>query len=116
MNRAEAPIRTRSEDRPLSLWDFNRWAALLTLWVTALAVVIAAFEADPNVWVAVAGVWILVVCAVWLGIFMVDCLAMIFVAIWRLTKRLTEIAQIEPDRTVHHGRVWDQWMDGPEPM
>ncbi len=116
MKRAEAPIGTRSKELPLSFWDFIRWAALLTLWVTALAVVIAAFKPDPNVWVAIAGVWFLVVCAVWLGILVVDCLAIISVAIWRLTKRLTQTAQIETERTVPHGGLWDQWMDGPEPM
>jgi hypothetical protein len=97
------------------LWDFLRWAALLTLWVTALAVVIAAFQANPSVWVAIAGVWFLVVCAVWFGILVVDCLAIISVAIWRLRKRPTRIAQIETERTVPHGGLWDHWMDGPEP-
>ncbi|MGO9916655.1 MAG: hypothetical protein ACLQIB_18400 [Isosphaeraceae bacterium] len=115
MKRAEAPIRTRSEKRPLGLWDFNRWAALLTLWVTALVVVIAAFKADPNIWLAIAGVWFLVVCAVWLVMFAVDCLAMIFVAIWRLSKRVTPIARVETERTLPHGGLWDTWMDGPEP-
>jgi hypothetical protein len=120
-NRCHWPTRRRIAAFPTACstfasWDFHRQVALLTLWATALVVVIAAIKADPGLWVGIAGLWFLAVCAVWLAILAVDCLAVIFVAIWRLSKRLTQTAQVETERTNPHGGLWDQWMDGPEPM
>ena len=112
MSHSTAYISSQIEDRPLRFWDFIRWAALLTLWVTALAVLIAAIKVDPDVWVLVAGLWFLIVLAVWFGILTVGCMIMIPVWIWRLTKRL---ARTGAEVTMPHGGLWDQWLDGPEP-
>ena len=112
MKRSEAPICIGSDERPLSFSDFIRWAALLTLGVTAVTLVIAAVQSFFAVWAIAAFLWLLTALAVWIGTLAVGCLVMIPVGIWRLSKRLARkgAGKINPQ-----GRLWDRWMDGPEP-
>ena len=112
MKRSEAPIRIGSDERPLSFSDFIRWAALLTLGVTAVALVIAAVQSFVEVWAIAAFLWLLTVLAVWIGTLAVGCLVMIPLVMWGFSKRLARkgAGKINPQ-----GRVWDRWMDGPEP-
>ena len=112
MRHSTAYVSTQSEERPLRFLDFIRWASLLTLWVTAVAVLIAAIKVDPNVWVVTAGLWFLIVFAIWVGILTVGCMIMIPVWIWRLCKRF---AKTGAEVTIPQGGLWDRWMDGPQP-
>jgi hypothetical protein len=111
MKQSQPPIPTRSGERPLSFWDFIRWAALLTLGVTAVTLVIAAVQCYFEVWAIGADLWLFSVLAVWIGTLTVGCLVMIPVGIWRLSKRL---ARKGAGRTIPQGQLWDRWMDGPE--
>ncbi len=56
---------------------------------------------------------VLLVFASWVGTLIVGCLIMIPVWIWWFGKRL---AQTGLKRTIPKERLWDQWMDGPEPL
>ncbi len=56
---------------------------------------------------------VLLVFASWVGTLIVGCLIMVPVWIWRFGKHL---AQARIRVTVPQGRLWDQWMDGPEPL
>ena len=104
---------TGIDERPLRLWDFIRWAALLTLGVTAVTLVIAAVQCYFEVWAIAPLLWILTVLAVWIGTLTVGCLVMVPMWIWRLGKRLAR----QPTWKVKtQGRVWDRWIDGPEPL
>jgi hypothetical protein len=113
MKHSEAFIPTRSEERPLSLWHFARFAALLTLAMPIAMVVPAAVRGSHEVWAVATSLWLVTILAVWIVILTISCLVMISVGIWRLSKRL---AQKGAGSTISHGRLWDQWMDGPEPM
>jgi hypothetical protein len=113
MKYSRPPIHTRTGERPLSFWDFVRWAMFLTLGVTVVTLVIAAVRFNSEVWAISAVLWFLVVLAVWIGTLTVGCLVMIPVGIWRLRKRLASKGLGE---TIASGRLWDRWMDGPEPM
>ena len=101
---------SRTDERPLRFWDFIRWAAILTLSVTAITVVIAAVGSDVEVWALSATLWVLAVLAIWVGTMGVGCLVMIPVEIWRLGKRHSgkNAAKTAPRL------LWDKWMDGPE--
>jgi len=67
MKHSQPPIPTRSDERPLSFWDFIRVAGLLTLGVTAVTLVIAAVQCYFEVWAIGAALWFLTVLAVWIG-------------------------------------------------
>jgi hypothetical protein len=95
------------------LGTFSAWGALLTLWLRAIAVLIAAITVHPHGWVVVAVLWFALVAALWFGIFTAWCLVMIPLAIWRICKRL---AQLPVEKTSFHGGLWNQWMDGPQPL
>jgi hypothetical protein len=103
--------RTRADERPLRFRDFIRWAAILTLGVTAITLVIAAVQSDVEVWAVSAALWFLAVLAIWVGTISVGCLVMIPVEIWRLGKRLSGK---NAEKTAPQRLLWDQWIDGPE--
>jgi hypothetical protein len=113
MKHSQPRIPTRRNERPLSFWDFIRWAVLLTLGVTVVTLVIGAVQYSFDVWAISAALWFLTVLAVWIGTLTVGCLVMIPVGIWRLCKRPARKGQSE---TIARGRLWDRWMDGPEPI
>jgi hypothetical protein len=70
-------------------------------------------DGNPEVFYITPSLWLLGVLAVWLGTLSVGCVVMTPVWIWRLCKRLAgKIA----GKTTPQGRLWDQWMDGPEPL
>jgi hypothetical protein len=104
---------TRSQNGSLRFGNVIRWAALLTLWLTAIAVLMAVITVHPVGWVVVAVSWLALVAALWFGIFTACCLVMIPLAIWRISKRL---AQLPVEKPALHGGLWDQWMDGPQPL
>ena len=56
---------------------------------------------------------VLLVFASWVGTLIVGCLIMLPVWIWRFGERL---AQTRNTGTIPKERLWDQWMDGPEPL
>lgn len=113
MKYSTAYISAQREERPLRFLDFIRWASLLTLWVTAVAVLIAALKVDPNVWVVIACLWFLIVFAIWFGTLAIGCLVMIPVGIWRVCKRF---APTGAEEAIPQRGLWDSWMDGPEPL
>jgi hypothetical protein len=86
---------------------------LLTLGVTIVTLVIAAVQYSFEVWAISAALWFIIIVAVWIGSLTVGCMVMIPVGIWRLSKRLARGGLGE---TIASGRLWDRWMDGPEPM
>ena len=98
---------SRTDVRPLSFVDFVRWAAILTLGVTAVTVVVAVVQSIGDVWALSAVLWFLSVFAIWIGTLSVGCLVMIPVKICkRLSRR--NAAKTAPQKP-----LWDRWMDGP---
>jgi hypothetical protein len=92
MKHSEAPIPTGIDKRPLSLWDFNRFATLLNVGVTAAMLVTAVFQGGHEVWRMAAMLWPLTILVIWIVTLIIGCLVMIPVGIWRLCN----------GRSVHH--------------
>ena len=120
MKHSRAAISTGTNECHLSLRDFARFASFLTFGVTVLSFVIylpGAFvhiaDGNPEVFYITPCLWLLGVLAVWLGTLSVGCLVTTPVWIWMLCKRL---AGKSAEKTTSQGRLWDQWMDGPEPL
>jgi hypothetical protein len=104
---------TRRHQRPLSFSDFIRFSAFLTFGVTVAMFLTAAILGNPVVWAVVLILCPLTILILWLGTLTVGCLVMIPVALWRLSKLLTRKGA---EKTTPQGRLWDQWIDGPEPL
>src|SRR5262245_50099314 len=113
MKPSKASIPTSGRELPLRFWDFIRWAALLTLGVTAVTLVIVAVQCYLEVWAIAPLLWFLTVVAVWIGTLTVCCLVMIPLWIWRHSKRLARIGE---GKVPPQERLWDRWIDGPEPL
>jgi hypothetical protein len=113
MSYSSSYIPTRGNDRSLRFGSIIRWAALLTLWLTAVAVLIATITVDPRGWAVAAVLWFALVGALWFGVLTASCLVMIPLAIWRLRKQLV---QLHVEKGTFQGGLWDQWMDGPKPV
>jgi hypothetical protein len=113
MKGSKPPIPAGTDKRPLSFWDFIRWAALLSLGVTTVSLVIAAVQCYWEVWAVAATLWVVTILAVWIGTLTVGCLVMVPVWIWRLSKRLARqrVRKVTPQE-----QLWDRWIDGPEPL
>ncbi len=104
---------TRRHQRPLSFWDFIRFSVFLTFGVTVAMLVTAAILGNPFVWAIALFLCPLTILILWIGTLTVGCLVMIPLAIWRLSKLL---ARKGAEKTTPQGRLWDQWIDGPEPF
>jgi hypothetical protein len=111
MKHSQAPIRIRTGERPLRFSDFVRWAAILTLGVTAIMLVISVVQSNFEVWALSVALWFLSVVAIWIGTLTVGFLVMIPVEMWRLGKQLSGKTDA---RTSPQKLLWDKWMDGPE--
>ena len=88
MKHSRTPIATGTHERPLSLWDFTRFATLLNVGVTVAMLVTAVFQGDSKIWLMVALLWPLTILVIWIVTLTIGCLVMIPVGIWRLGKRL----------------------------
>ena len=112
MKRSKAPIATGSHKRPLSLWNFVRFATLLNLGVTLAMLVTAVIQGNHETWIIAAVLCPVNILVVWIVALTIGCLAMIPVGIWRLSKRLARqgVGKVTPQ-----GQLWDRWIDGPEP-
>jgi uncharacterized protein (DUF2062 family) len=113
MKHLEGLIPTPTHKRPLSLWDFARFAAFLTFGMTVAILVTAAIQGNPYVWAVTAILCPVTILLVWIVTLTIGCLVMIPVGIWRLSKRL---ARQGAEKTIFQGPLWDQWIDGPEPL
>jgi hypothetical protein len=113
MKHSKAPFPTNTHKRPLSLWHFTRFAAFLTIGMTVAMLVTAAFQGNIYVWAVAAILWPVTMLIVWIVTLTIGCLVMIPVGLWRLSKRPApkDAGEINPQ-----GRLWDRWIDGPEPM
>jgi hypothetical protein len=97
----------------VTLWNFARFAALLTLAMPVAMVVTAIVTGSNEVWAVGAFLWLVTIIAVWIVVLTFGCLVMIPVWFWRLGKRLgRQVA----GKATPKGRLWDQWIDGPEPV
>jgi len=111
VNLSKAVIPAGNDQSPLRFWDFIRFAALLSLCITpVIAVPTAAMARDYELWEIAAFVTLI---PIWVGTLTVGCLVMIPVWVWRLYKRFS---QEGAKKTTPQGRLWDQWMDGPQPL
>src|SRR5205823_1482783 len=105
MKPSRASMLIGRDERPLSFSDFIRWAALLTLGMTGVILVIAVFQSNVEVWAHCAVLWFLTTLFVWIVVLTVGCLVMVPVGIWRLGKRL---ARQGAGKTIPQGRLWDR--------
>jgi hypothetical protein len=120
MKHTKAPIPTGSDARPLSFSYFIRAAAVLTL-VVAVAlpalfvpgVILYVQYGKPEVFYIAPFLWFLGVIAIWVGTLSVGCLVTISTWILKLCKRL---ARVSTESAVPQGRLWDSWIDGPQPL
>src|SRR3954465_5537601 len=113
MKHSRTPIGTGTHERPLGLWHFARFATLLNGVVTVAMLVTAVFQGGHEVWLMAAMLWPLTILVIWIFALIIGCLVMIPVGIWRLGKRL---ARQGARRDTSQGRLWDRWIDGPEPL
>jgi hypothetical protein len=112
MKNAKTPNPTESQRRQLSLWDLVRFGALLTLGSTIAIFVTASVQGNHEVWAIASMLCLWTTLVVWIVALTIGCLVMVPVGIWRLGKRL---ARKSAEKTIPQGRVWDRWIDGPEP-
>jgi uncharacterized membrane protein YhaH (DUF805 family) len=114
MKHSQTPIQTRNDERPLRFWDFIRGAAFLTVCIFPIVILLAASltakRHDRTLWEIAT---FLTLFPIWVGTLTVGCLVMIPVWIWRLCKRLSGT---NAAKTTPQGRLWDRWIDGPEPL
>src|SRR4051794_36803221 len=113
MKNAKAPNPTESQRRQLRLWDFVRFGALLTLGSTIAILVTASVQGNHEVWAIASILCLWTTLVVWIVALTIGCLVMVPVGIWRLGKRL---ARQSATKTVPQGRLWDRWIDGPQPL
>ena len=89
MKLSRPPILTTRQGHPLSFLDFIRFAAILTLCIFPVVILLTALLAfknlDGTVWALAA---FLALFPVWVGTLTVGCVVMIPVWIWRLCNRL----------------------------
>ena len=111
MKHSKAAIPTGTHKRPLSLWDFARFATLLNLGVTLAMLVTAVIQGNLKSWIIAAVLWPVTILVVWIGTLTIGFLVMIPVGIWRLRKRLARQPgwKVTPQQP-----LWDRWIDGPE--
>ena len=112
MKNSEGLIPTATHEHPLSIWDFIRFSVFLTVGVTIAMFVTAAVQFNVEAWAISAVLWFLAILAIWIGTLTVACLLMVPMGIWRLSKRL---ARKDAEKPFPQGRLWDRWIDGPEP-
>ena len=113
MKYIKAPASTRTHKRPLSFWDFARFAAFLTLGVVLAILVTAALQGNHEVWSVASILCLGTTLIIWIVVLTIGCLVMVPVGIWRLCKRL---ARRDAAKVTPQGRLWDRWIDGPEPI
>ena len=113
MKHSTPGAQTRRHQRPLSFWDFIRFSVFLTFGVTLAMFVTAAMLGNPLAWSIALVLCPLTILILWIGTLTVGCLVMIPVSLWRLSKLLTRKGA---EKTTPQGRLWDQWIDGPEPL
>ena len=113
MKHSQPPIPTGTHKRPLSLWDFARFATLLNLGVTLVMLVTALMQGNHKTWIIAAVLCPVTILVVWIATLTIGCPVMIPLEIWRLSKRL---ARQDAWKVTPQGRLWDRWIDGPEPL
>ncbi len=111
MKNSKASIPTKTGERHLGYRDFIRLAGLLTLCICPLiAVQVITMGGDHELW-GIAACCTLV--PIWVGSLIAGFCVMIPLWVWRLVRRST---RKRLGKTLPDGRVWDQWMDGPESL
>jgi hypothetical protein len=113
MKYSKACIPRERDHRPLSLRSFVRVASLLTVGAITVMLVIMLLSGDPQLWQVSGFLCVGTIAAIWTITITIGCLVMIPVGIWRIGRQLSRGV---PLKVASHGRVWDQWMDGPEPL
>ena len=113
MGHSKAPIPTGTHKRPLSLWHFARFAAFLTLGSAVVILITAFVQGNHEVWALASILCLWTTLVVWIVALTIGCLVMVPVGIWRISKRL---ARKGVGKTVRQGRLWDRWIDGPQPL
>jgi uncharacterized protein (DUF2062 family) len=111
MKHSKAAIPTGTHKRPLSLWDFARFATLLNLGVTLAMLVTAVIQGNHETWIIAAVLCPVTILVIWIATLTIGCLVMIPLGIWRLSKR---VARQDAWKVTPQGRLWDRWIDGPE--
>ena len=112
MKHSKARVPTGTHKCPLSLWDFARIAALLTLGVMVVMFVTALVQGNHEAWAGASTLCLWTTLVIWIVALTIGCLVMVPVGIWRLAKRL---ARQGTPKVTSQGRLWDWWIDGPEP-
>jgi len=113
MKHSKAAIPSGTHKRPLSLSAFARFATLLNLGVTLAMLVTAVIQGNHKTWIIAAVLCPVTILVIWIATLTIGCLVMIPVGIWRLKKRF---ARQGAWNVTSQGRLWDRWMDGPEPL
>jgi hypothetical protein len=85
----------------------------LTFGVTFAMFATAAILGNPFVWAIALILCPLTILILWIGTLTIGCLVMIPVVVCRLSKLM---ARHGAEKITPQGRVWDQWIDGPEPL
>jgi hypothetical protein len=113
MKHSKACVPRVRDRRRLSLGSFIRVATLLTVGAIAVMLIVILLSGDPQLWEASGLLCVVTIAVVWTITLTIGCLVMIPVGIWRIGRQLSRSI---PQKGASDGRVWDRWMDGPEPL
>jgi len=120
MKHSRTSASTSAEPRSPSCADFIRSGVRFTFCAIAaipILVVYAILRVKFEDWAIASLVYSLgllaVVLVVWVGTFVACCLVMVPVGVFRFAIRHAKAREV---KTMPQGRIWDGWMDGPEPL
>ena len=113
MKHSKACVPRESDRRQLSLWSFVRVATLLTVGAISVVLVVILLSGDPQLLQVSGLLCVVTITLIWTITLTIGCLVMIPVGIWRIGRQLSRGV---PQKVASQGRVWDRWMDGPEPL
>jgi hypothetical protein len=113
MKHSKARVQRESARRQLSFWSFARVATLLTVGAVTVVLVVILLSGDPQLLQVSGLLCVVTITVIWTITLTIGCLVMIPVGIWRIGKQLSRGI---PQKGTSQGRVWDRWMDGPEPL
>jgi hypothetical protein len=92
---------------------FVRSALLLTFGALIVILPCAFCSGDPEIWNLIGPLCLVTVFLIWTITLSIGALVVLVVGIWKIARELHGRVGV---KTKPHGRVWDRWMDGPEPL
>jgi len=113
MKHAKAVVPIHRDEGRLSPHGIVRVATQLALGATISMLAIVLLSADPKLWRSAGLLWLATIGVIWIITITIGCCILIPVNLCRIHRRLSRTSAW---RVGHRGRIWDRWLDGPDPM